>query len=62
MSWTDNPVRDFDRWDREQTDRLNSLPKCDICGEPIQDEYMYEIGGDRYCESCMNDLFRKAVS
>lgn len=34
-----------DRW-------LDSRPKCDICGDPIQDEFYYDIDGDKYCEKC----------
>lgn len=36
MSWTDDPVADFDRYDAEQ--QLDSLPVCECCGEPIQQE------------------------
>lgn len=35
---------------------LESLPVCSICGEPIQDEYYYELGDEKICESCMNDF------
>ena len=42
----------------EQEAYLESLPKCCKCGEPIQDDYLYDVGGDIYCEDCMKDEFR----
>ena len=53
--WTDDPVADFERWDAEQEEKLKKLPKCCECGEPIQDDSCFEIGGDYYCEDCMED-------
>ena len=48
----------FIRHDAEQQEYLESLPICDKCGEPIQDDYLYDIGGDIYCEDCMKEEFR----
>ena len=31
------------------------LPKCSECGEPIQDDSYFEVGGDYYCEECMDN-------
>ena len=45
---------------REQA-LLDKLPKCDWCGEPITDDYCYEINGDIICEACLNDNFKKRV-
>lgn len=61
MIFTDDPLSDFDRYDRQQEELLNSLPVCDCCGEPIQDEYCYEINGDLICADCLDMHFRKAV-
>lgn len=61
MIFTDDPLSDFDRYDRQQEEWLKSLPVCDCCGEPIQDEYCYEINGDLICEDCLDMHFRKAV-
>lgn len=55
-----NPYRDADRWIDMQEAMLEKLPKCDFCGEPIQDEYLWEIGGEVYCERCAADTFRKS--
>lgn len=56
-----DPEDDFDRWDAEQERQLAQLPKCDCCGEPIQDEHYFDVHGEILCEECMNDLFRKGV-
>jgi formylmethanofuran dehydrogenase subunit E len=59
MFYSDDPAADFARHDREQTKRLEQLPKCDYCHKPIQDEHYFEINGDVICEGCLNDNFRK---
>lgn len=56
--WTDDPVRDAIRHDREQQRKLDRLPKCDICGEPIQDTHYYLIDGEAVCPDCLNDNYR----
>lgn len=61
MIFTDDPLSDFDRYDRQQEEWLNSLPVCDCCGEPIQDDFCYGINGDLICEDCLDMHFRKAV-
>lgn len=53
-SFTDDPFRDFDNYDREQAEKLDRLPKCRHCGEPIQDDYAFEYEGDLYCEECFD--------
>lgn len=58
MIYTDNPINDFLAHDMEQQEQLERLPKCDQCGKPIQDEFLYEIGNEILCESCMNDMYR----
>lgn len=61
MSYTDNPIADFDQWDAEQAKRLAELPKCDICDNPIQDDHYYLINGDNVCPECLENEFRKEV-
>ena len=51
----------FVQHDAEQSAWEERLPKCDFCGEPIQDEYLYDIDGEIYCEECMKEHFRKSV-
>lgn len=46
----------------EEEEELRRLPICVCCGESIQDEHLYDIDGDIYCESCMKSEFRKSVT
>ena len=43
----------------EQEAWLKKRPICEHCDKPIQDEYLFEIGYELYCEKCMKELFRK---
>lgn len=56
---TDDPEKDFDTWDFEQTELLELLPKCKECGEYIQDDFCYEIDGNLICEECMDMCYKK---
>lgn len=54
----------YDLWaqhDAEQEAELDRLPLCEYCEDPIQDEYAYYIEGAWFCESCMNEHFRREV-
>lgn len=57
---SDDPIRDFDRWQAEQQAWEDSLPHCDRCGEPI-DDYVYEIDGEILCHDCVVDKYRRDV-
>ena len=59
--FSDDPLLDFDRYDRQQTEDLKKRPVCCYCGEQIQDDFCYEINGEYYCEYCLDMHFRKAV-
>lgn len=59
--YTDDPVRDFDRYDAEQARLEARLPVCDKCGERIHDDYYFEIDGEILCEACMIERYRKSV-
>lgn len=61
MQRTDNPIADFDAYEWEREKQLAKRPKCDICGEPIQDDYLYEIQGELICEECLEKHYRKAA-
>ena len=58
---TDDPLEDFYRYDAERQKEEDKLPKCEYCGEPIMDDYLYDINGDVICEECLMDNFRKPV-
>ena len=62
FSFTDNPEKDAERFYAEQEKRLQDLPTCTICGEPIQDDYAYDIGFSEYVhEDCIEKL-RKRIN
>lgn len=61
MSYTDDPIADFARYDAEQEEQLEKMPVCCECDNPIQDEYCYEINGEVICETCLDRFFRKSV-
>lgn len=52
----------FDRYDAEQTRKeeqwLDRLPVCSECGKKIRGEHCWVIGGECYCEECI-DSFRE---
>lgn len=52
----------YDLWERNEREReeaLEKLPKCDLCEEPITDEYFYNLDGTFICEQCMDEYYRK---
>lgn len=62
MYRTDDPARDFLRYDRECERQRDKLPRCSICNEPIEDEYCFEIRGDLICEGCLEAHYRRDTS
>ena len=59
MAWiTDDPIRDFEAYDRECQELLEKHPKCDKCDKYITDEEFYDIDGEYVCEECLNKLYR----
>lgn len=40
---------------------LARQPVCCYCEEPIQDDFLYDIEGELYCEQCLNINFRKGT-
>ena len=61
MYFTDDPVADFNRYQEEQENYLETLPVCSICDEHIQDDHLYDINDEVICEGCLKDNFRKNV-
>lgn len=55
ISRTDDPHKDFDRWEAEQQRLLDSCPVCRKCKEPIQDYYAYKTELGWICEDCADD-------
>ena len=61
MRWTDDPIADFDQWDREQNEWLEKRPICADCDEPIQDDHYFDINGEAICPDCMEGNYRKEI-
>lgn len=56
MSYIPDNYDLFKQNEDEQERWLSRRPKCDKCGEPIQDEYAYEIeAGEVWCQSCTDE-------
>ena len=51
----------FAAHEAEMGAKLDNKPVCVCCEEPIQDDYMYDIYGEIYCEDCMIAQFRRSV-
>ena len=58
---TDDPDRDFDRYDMAMAQREARLPVCDRCGKPINDDRYFDIEGEILCENCMIDTYGKST-
>ena len=59
MSWTDNPVRDFEAYDAQQQREQDRLPICSDCGNPIQTDKLFLINDEFICPECLIDNYRK---
>ncbi len=59
MYRTDDLLHDFVRHQDEMDRKLEERPRCDICNEYIQEDFLYEINDELICENCLNEQFRK---
>lgn len=59
MFYTDDPVRDYDRYDAAMQIKLSRTPKCEDCANHIQDDEYFDVDGTILCGDCMNDRYRK---
>lgn len=57
MVWTDDPIADAQTYMDEQEEWLQSLPKCECCGEPIQQEKAICYNDQWCCRDCEPDFF-----
>ena len=62
---TDDPLKDFDRYDAEcakaEKERYNNLPFCADCNNRIEDDEAYFIGGDWICQDCMSSYLKEVT-
>ena len=52
----------YDLWEAQERAQMaaeEALPKCDWCGERIQDEHYYDINGIILCWDCLESNFKK---
>lgn len=61
MFYSDDPVRDFDRYDMVQARRETRLPVCDKCKKRIYDDIYFEIEGEILCEKCVHDRYARST-
>lgn len=59
MPYTNDPVEDYGRYSDKQEMEMERLPVCCHCTKHIDDDFLYYIEGDLWCEECMKDEFRK---
>ena len=63
MPFTDDPVADFNRHDREmqraEREQRESRPRCVYCKKPILDDECYEFDFGCVCDNCIIDHHRK---
>lgn len=60
--YTDDPVRDFMEHDYEVEHLLSTLPICDACCEPIQDEAYYQPEPDlKLCKRCWDEYVKMNI-
>lgn len=53
---TNDPVKDFLSYDREQQKTLKNRPICCCCHEPIQQDDAFCVHGEYWCNDCMEDM------
>ena len=55
----------YDQWaahEAEQDKWLSERLVCEYCGQPIQEDYFYEINSEILCQKCLDRNFRKDVT
>ena len=62
MFWTNDPVRDAERYASECEERDKKFIHCSVCGTVILygDEY-FEIDGQNYCPDCLSEQFGRTA-
>ena len=56
------PIPGYDDWKTRLPDEPNPIV-CDSCGaELYEGDYLYTINGEKLCEDCVNDEYRRVLS
>ena len=56
MLWSDDPVRDHDRYWAEK-DAKTTTRVCDECKDFIYDRHFYDVGGECLCPECFHEKY-----
>lgn len=59
--YSDDPLADFDAWDKHQNEQLERFPVCMDCEQHIQDERAYYINGEWICRDCMSSYEQEVL-
>lgn len=57
-----NVPDNYDQWEANEARKqrwLDSLPKCDHCNNPIQDEELVDFDGFLICHECLKNHYTK---
>ncbi len=55
MPYTDDPIADFNSYERAQEKALARCPVCVCCKERIQEDELYDFDGELVCPECVRD-------
>jgi hypothetical protein len=62
MTWTDDPVRDAERYETEKELADRNCLHCFFCGGTIWDgDDYFDLGNMVICEDCLNDKYRRVA-
>ena len=61
MFYSNDPVADAERYMAEQEEKLDKLPRCAGCDNPIQDDHFYLINDECICSECLESNYRKDI-
>lgn len=56
--YTDDPVRDAERYAEAMDRDMESLPVCSICDNTVRDGYYYNINDKVVCSDCLAHHYR----
>lgn len=59
--FTDNPLKDFERYDEEKEMALNKYPQCYFCENHIFEGRYYVIDEEIACKDCLDQFWGKDV-